>query len=71
MNAADVSRPDFAPLPPGSCKHRPISNGWSQGGGLPAFSWCGYCKAYVEHDGQWIAKFTARGKSTPREVGSS
>ena len=46
------------PRPAGSCKHRPISNGWSQHidlktGESRSESWCGYCKASVEHDGEW------------------
>lgn len=54
---------------PGSCPHRPISNGWSQSASREAighspYSWCGHCKAYIEHDAEWAAKFAARVEAT-------
>lgn len=57
--------------PAGSCRHRPISNGWSQGwkladGRMPAVSRCGLCRSFVEVDDEWIEKFKAAGKTPPR-----
>lgn len=35
-----------------SCLHRPVSNGWSSGGGPPT-TWCGRCKDHVVVDEDW------------------
>lgn len=56
--------------PAGACKRRPISNGWSQRwnretGHDLSHSWCGYCKAHIEHDAEWLAKFAAYGRALP------
>ena len=58
---------DWNPRPPGSCKHRPISNGWSSGwsaehGPRPPASYCGYCEAVIQLDDEWLAKFAATGR---------
>lgn len=62
--------------PSDSCKHRPISNGWSsrwsrEHGQDPATTWCGYCKAYIEIDAEWAAKFAAHGKTPPTHLAAS
>lgn len=62
-------------LPAGSCKHRPISNGWSahldlRTGASEASAWCGYCKAHIELDAEWIAKFVSSGRAIPSHVGA-
>ena len=50
----------------GSCWHRPISNGWSASLRQSPYSWCGHCKAYVEHDDEWRTKFAAAGRCIPK-----
>lgn len=42
-----------------TCKHRPISNGWSGGPGcsVPPTTWCGYCKRNVLVDEAWAEKY--------------
>lgn len=59
--------------PAGSCKHRPVSNGWSahlnlRTGERSSSSWCGRCRSAIEHDAEWIAKFVASGRSVPTDV---
>lgn len=53
---------DVPTKPAGSCKHRPIHNGlsWrgSHDGTVSELSArCGYCRAVVELDEEWIEKF--------------
>ena len=73
-----MSTLDSVPTKPaGSCKHRPISNGWSvhksrqSDGSMKVVSsgaWCGYCRAFVQIDREWQQKFVDHGRALPPVV---
>ena len=54
-------------LAPGSCPHRPISNGYScVGGDQRALCWCGRCQSFAYMDEEWVRKYA---KAHPNVMG--
>lgn len=60
--------------PAGSCPHRPTSNGYSYSRGPTGevthgpTAWCGYCRAFVTMDAEWIRKYHERWPGSVNEL---